>query len=319
MAAMKDIKDLLNNGIVAIRCPDTPPPELTFVVMGIPRGGTSMLAGALHHLGLFMGEMRDDVVFEDLELIRAIKAKREADISTIIASRNEKYQRWGWKQVEDREYFFEFVLPKLRCPFLVVVFRDLLVVGNRNSISVGANLFESMLASTSAYLRLIIRISETAVPAVLVSYEKAILEPKLVVHRLADLLMQCDVARVKAATEFIKPSPSEYLLATSRGDSVGCLDRITPTRITGWALSKPETARPVKVVLSINHRIVADTEAGLFRPDLQSKGIHPTGCAGFQFLLTEQTRIAPGDIVSVRIEGELSDLTNSPRRFLDTQ
>ncbi|MDH4317299.1 MAG: hypothetical protein OEV64_02825, partial [Desulfobulbaceae bacterium] len=45
---------------------DTP---ATFVVFGVPRSGTSVIAGVLHHLGVFMGEEAHPPVYEDQAII----------------------------------------------------------------------------------------------------------------------------------------------------------------------------------------------------------------------------------------------------------
>ncbi|MDQ3797346.1 MAG: hypothetical protein M3294_07255, partial [Pseudomonadota bacterium] len=65
---------LINLGFHELR-PSTGPVEKTVIVLGVARGGTSMVAGALSKLGVYMGDAITGVVFEDLTLSRAVERR----------------------------------------------------------------------------------------------------------------------------------------------------------------------------------------------------------------------------------------------------
>jgi hypothetical protein len=94
-------------------------PQKTIVVLGAPRGGTSMVAATLRKLGVVMGEklghQHEDANF-----------RRDVPLETMIATvqeRNEKYDLWGWK-MPNSVYYVEELLPHLRNPHFVAIFRN---------------------------------------------------------------------------------------------------------------------------------------------------------------------------------------------------
>src|SRR5687768_290341 len=96
---------LLNSGIVFLNEKLLPHSGGTFVVLGAPRGGTSMVAGALHHLGLFMGQPLSQGSYEDATLITAISRQNLGTVKKTIAARNREHAVWGWKQPAQVDYF----------------------------------------------------------------------------------------------------------------------------------------------------------------------------------------------------------------------
>jgi hypothetical protein len=105
--------------IVAYR-PDHYAPNVgrTYVVLGAPRGGTSLLAGALHVLGIPMGSVNyqhEDPIFHDENNI-------ERMIQT-IAIRNRSKKHWGWK-LPNTIYYYDRLAQYLRNPVFMVIYRN---------------------------------------------------------------------------------------------------------------------------------------------------------------------------------------------------
>ena len=99
--------------------PAQPSPQKTVIVLGAPRGGTSMVAASLRKLGVVMGEklghQHEDASF-----------RRDVPLENMIATvqqRNEKYDVWGWK-MPNSIYYVEELLPHLRNPHFVAIFRN---------------------------------------------------------------------------------------------------------------------------------------------------------------------------------------------------
>ena len=131
--------------------PGTGDREKTVVVLGAFRGGTSMVAGALKALGVFMGERfssqseydnEEDLEFSDLlhndELLKRAAASgevSEADfgpldgVNALVRRRNEAHWLWGWKYPGTVLWLLHTGLAgRLRNPHFVTVFRDPLAV-----------------------------------------------------------------------------------------------------------------------------------------------------------------------------------------------
>jgi hypothetical protein len=110
--------------------------ERTVIVLGMPRGGTSMVAGSLRLLGVPMGDRLEPSNQEDLDILDLVASLQPLygedgkpitenfdRLRALIAGRNEERPFWGWKDPNAHVYISE-LMPVLRNPHFVVVFRD---------------------------------------------------------------------------------------------------------------------------------------------------------------------------------------------------
>jgi hypothetical protein len=311
-----DQSRLLNSGIVILNGDAIRASEGTFVVLGAPRGGTSMVAGALHHLGLFMGHPLVPATYEDTALISAITHRKLDIVKKTINERNERYPIWGWKQPSHVQYFVENVVPLLRNPVFLVVYRDLVATANRNRIAVGADLVASMTATARLYDRITAFISTTTSGVMVLSYEKALNDGAGFVAALADIAGVTSESRRREATVFVQPSPAAYLARlqqpeASADEITGHLDQVRPGRVAGWAVVK-EKGEPVRVSIYVNGKLVNVGLADRERPDILKHGLHPTGKCGFAIALPPEVVLQRGDEVRARVGTEKKDLNSSP-------
>lgn len=312
-ADREQIKLLHNKGIIAVNVPSTFTSEKTVIVLGAPRGGTSMVAGSLHLLGVHMGDRVTEATYEDSAMLEAITNRSLDRILKFMVERNIRHQQWGWKQPKDIDYFFDEVLPRLRNPVLITIYRDVLSIGNRNLLSAGLDVLGNMLASLSLYQNMTKRIIKTTFPLLLVSYEKVIQRPDTFVMGLAEFLNIDDPQAIAKAIAFIEPNPKEYLKKSyllNKG-SQGRLDNARVDLVTGWAFLRNSKVT-VAVDLFVNDDLITTTEAHKLRKDLLDKGLHHSGNCGFVFRLNGKCRLKHGDSVRVRIHGETKDLANCP-------
>jgi hypothetical protein len=246
--------------------------------------------------------------YEDPEFIRAVSAHNLERIDGLVEERCRNHSRWGWKQPRDFDYFFKSVLPRLPDANLLVVFRDVLAVGNRNQISAGQELLPNMQATLTVYSQIIRDLMTVHCPVMLMSYEKALLKPGAFVDALVEFAC-IDGQKKKALESFIVPSPAAYLESSYLLDGVGSVDVVNPGRVAGWA-SWRDMRSPV-VELLLNEKLVAETRADRSRKDVLEKGLHGSGNCGFLFVLKKDRLIRPGDNVAVRIKGSKQMLPGS--------
>ncbi len=287
--------------------------ERTVIVLGVARGGTSMVAGALSTLGVYMGDGINDVVYEDLTFSRAVESRDQLQVRTIINDRNKRYPIWGWKRPASL-YYINNLESHFRNPVYVVVFRDVFAIANRNRISMSTDVIHNMRRSLQEYLKLIEFLAESSAPCLLVSYDKALNNKEAFVRQLAKFVGVDDEKSVQRAISSIRPASARYLDGTRTTRSVGCVDKVSVDCICGWARYR-RTQNPIKVQLLINGQEVMQTKADMFRPDVLVAGRHPTGRCGFSFALPEELRLQYGVEVRVRAVGDVRDLNNSPYRF----
>jgi hypothetical protein len=168
------------------------PSRRTIVVLGAPRGGTSLVAGALRLAGVFMGDETDPANNEDRAFnfhrgnfsTLTESGKRQdflASIRQTISQRNSTHAVWGWKDPIAALYIEE-ILPDLVNPHFILVTRDITASVMRERIQATGSLrekkeldlyFEKAERSLGLYRDSLAVIRTSGAPAFFVSYEKA--------------------------------------------------------------------------------------------------------------------------------------------------
>ena len=296
--------ELHNDGIVAINMDAALPGQRTLIVLGAPRGGTTMVAGVFAKLGVFMGERLTPATYEDDRLLKMIGEEGYDAVHELVEVRNSQHDIWGWKQPNEYEKFFTHVLGGIRNPVLFVVVRDVVAIANRNRISALSDITSSMFNNLRLYESLLTGATASGHPCVLISYEKALLDPEAYVHRMAEFAGNPAAEQMDEAVAFIQPSPADYLESARVTNAKGAVNIINCRRILGWAFftRRPET--PVQVELFVNGRLVSSAEASIFRKDVLENKLHPNGNCGYDFLLEDAQWMTEGDEVQVRVIGD---------------
>lgn len=307
------LEELVNLGFETVREPSGKALERTIIVLGVARSGTSMIAAALTSLGIPMGAGKESIVYEDIELARAMELKDLELLKSIIRARNSKHAVWGFKRPSASAQMAR-IARLFRNPRFVVVFRDIFAIAVRNRISVSANLYNDMQSSLTQYGKILSFIQTSQFPTMLVSYEKALARREPFVRALSEFVGIYEERLINDAISSVEPEPLRYLQNARLTNVTGVLDPLTKNKIGGWA--KPSNGDHfITVELYINGSKTMELSANLFRLDLKEKGMHATGNCGFLFDLTGKSDLKDGDIVSVRPKGEMRELNSSPRIF----
>jgi hypothetical protein len=305
---------LINDGVLVLNEETTAQAQRTFIVLGAPRGGTSMVAGVLHHLGVYMGS---DLLptFEDPYLTKLMLQGRNEDLKQAIVDRNRSHSDWGWKfPGQPILEALPEISSELRNPYFLAVYRDVFAIANRNSISAYGDLFETMKYSLNYYAGLGAFLASNKVPAMLISYEKVMLDPSMFVDRVSRLLgigHECQ----ENAIAFIEPNKPAYLGATDNRCN-GFIDKVDAGYVAGWAYSKTQDL-PVVVDIELNGRLVNSVLADQYRPDVQAIAKHPNGKTGYRCALPSEYQLKHGDEIRVLIQtgGERKEVNRSPWIF----
>ena len=309
----ESLEGLVNLGFEVIRGPERTAPEKTIIVLGVARGGTSMVAAALFELGIPLGVNDGSVVYEDVELARAMESGDTGLLKSVISDRNSKHAVWGFKRPSTSAQINR-IAKLFRNPHFVVVFRDVFAIASRNKIAVSTDPFRNMISSLKQYRGLLDFLESSRYPAMLVSYEKALLKREPFVQTLAQFVGVTEKEAVNRAFDAVEPEPSRYLRNARLTDTMGYLDRIGKDRVHGWA--KPTRGHePVTVELYINGNKTMEATADRLRQDVKDRGVHPTGLCGFIFDLSGKVELKHGDVIAVRAKGEIQELNASPKTF----
>lgn len=307
-----------NSGVVTLNA-NADRKAKTVIVLGVPRGGTSMVAGILSNLGIFMGETENLAPFyENVELGRSFRTGDKNKVKAVIGKNNQLYSLWGIKIFPKKIHYWFKYRALFSDVVYVVVFRDILAIAKRNVISMNEHYLKEMFKAAFINFGLLTLISLTKKPALLLSYEKALLFPEGVVADLSKFLNIADEEKITAAIEFIKPSPVDYRIRSTTTAKLntelayfGYLDSVAKDKIIGWVLSL-ENRNEMAVELFINGKLESVTIANLMREDVKKANNDFHANCGFEFNFSESDYLKSGDCIEVRIAKQNIHLINSP-------
>jgi hypothetical protein len=172
------------NDVFGILRPANSDAVKTIIVLGTPRGGTSMVAATLRKLGVMMGEGLGHQ-HEDPKFRRTIPV---ADMLVTIAERNAAHSLWGWK-LPNSVYYVEELLPHLRNPHFVAIFRNPYSISRssseRDQREYAPRLLEVAANHTKRVSDLVGRLQA---PTALASFEAVVKQPDEFVTGLAEFI-----------------------------------------------------------------------------------------------------------------------------------
>lgn len=282
----------------------------TIIVLGVARGGTSLVAGILDHLGIYGGERSVKPVFEDLNLAEAFEKNNKEEAINIINQYNNN-GIWYFKRPGALDYTDQLD-EKCVNPIYLIIFKDIFAVSNRNNISMKTDVVMGLQKAYDDYGKLLKFISTNNINGFLFSYEKVMQNKEKLVDSIISAIGSEKVSeqQKESALRFIEPNPTEYLNASRITRSIGNLGTVNATAVIGWG-KYVHSNEPAIVELYVNKKLLKEMYANDFRQHLLDSGQHPTGCCGFYFDLTE-TPLKTGDSISVKVKDDVLDLKGSP-------
>lgn len=302
------MSDSLTNKGIAVTGTPSDSRSGAIVVVGAARGGTSMVAGSLVQLGVFMGDRAAAPVFEDLRLSTCFEKRDFASAEAVAAEYSRKHELWGWKRPWSIDHLDD-VHRVLKAPRYIFIYKDVMSISQRNAISMLTDLLPGMERPLQQYAKTLEFLRQRPLHAMLVSYEKAMGDPAYFVKELARFCgMEPSQQQLRAAQDFIQPNPEHYLDASRITKAQGRLGGVANGRIYGWARFLHSKA-PASVELFRNDEKIATVIANKPRPDLQER--FNQACA-FSFELSAEVSVTPGDVLRARVVNEVRDLENSP-------
>jgi hypothetical protein len=194
----------------------------TVVVLGVGRGGTSVVAGCLRVLGVCMGR---DIHPLKHEWSPAVYLHDQIDFAPTlrnIAAMDAEHPRWGWKSPRDFG-LLEKVAPFLRDPGFIFVTRDILESALSGFAYQQMPLELSLFEAALVYRKIAETLRLLPWPALVVSYSDLLQKPAEFVALLAAFLDLEPQDEMRArAIQFIQPGVGGYRPADAKpGDPPG--------------------------------------------------------------------------------------------------
>lgn len=305
---MMSINSLINKGCTILNSPESAPDKRTIIVLGTARGGTSIAAGALFHLGVPMFAATPPV-YEDIHLASAFEKSNKKRYREII----EKYDDepvWAWKRPNSMGFLPKLV-KEVRNPMFVVMVRDAFAVASRNELSMGYDILKSMDKALMQQQKILRFISRHSFPVMLCSVEKTKQYPENFIENLISFTgLTPTPAQTERAHNFIEPEPMEYIEASRINRSHGQIGGVKNGVLFGWA-AWAYREKAVEVELIKNDEVIETVEAIEWREHGRDVANRRNGYCGYRFDLAK-LNIQVEDILHVRVKGEVRDLNNSP-------
>jgi glycosyltransferase involved in cell wall biosynthesis/predicted O-methyltransferase YrrM len=294
------LPDLINQGLIVINDDGRHAGEAagsTIIVTGAARGGTSMIAQILDRLGLFLGDARDHVVVEDTEILRAVLDGNTTRLNELIEDRNRRFPTWGFKVPDLHNFIGPQGAALFRQPRFVVVFRDPLAVAQRSALSTHQGAAEAIRAAVQNIEKLGSFVNDLTVPALLISYEKALQNYDYLVEKLSAFCgLTPSYEQRAAAAAVINPNDPDYIWATQIMFR-GTIDDIREDRLRGWCCFQTSD-KPVEIEVLSGQRQLAVLLADGHRDDLEAARVH-AGRHAFNVDLAP-FGLNPDDTITVR-------------------
>ncbi|MFO1024833.1 MAG: hypothetical protein U1E70_06605 [Acetobacteraceae bacterium] len=265
---MADTQDLLNRGaILRAGTARQSGPERTFIVSGVGRGGTSLAASMLFHAGVYMGHHLGEAVYEDLEFAEAFHSRNRELLTRLIAHRNASHKRWGFKVPNLHDVIAYHDLSLFRAPHLIVMFRDPVAIAERAALAEHLHPLATMRDSLDSLKNLVGFLHLTAAPALLLSYEKALMNPSEFIDALARFCgIAVDDAMRETLLKAVEPNSPAYI-AAARRQFVGRVEHVIDGVLFGWCWEVGSIA-PVELDCYVGNDRITTFKAADFRPDL---------------------------------------------------
>jgi hypothetical protein len=304
-----------NSGVIqigdAVPNPDEP---CTLIVTGVARSGTSMLASVLQIGGVFMGQHLYDVVMEDAEILHALHGGHEALLRRVIERRDAEHRAWGFKIPNLPAYLLVEQLRWFRNPRLVVIYRDPVAIAVRGSLSEYFDVREELTSAGHAVNSLTAFIARAQCPTLILSYEKAIARPDVMLDALLPFCgITPDVDMMEEQIRAVLPNNPAYL-ATANTQFVGYVEGLLRDQIYGWCY-RLGSLEPVLLDLFADDVRIATFLAGEFRKDLAENKIG-NGNHGFYFDLS-RFNLSPDTTLRIRPNRRTVELNGSGRALRD--
>jgi hypothetical protein len=305
--------DLTNRGVIINR-PAGPSLRRgrTFIVTGLYRSGTSLVAAILRHAGIFMGRQINDAVFEDEEIGAALRSGNDDALRRLIDERNASHGTWGFKMPQVHTDLRPEQLALFDNAHLIVTFRDIAAIAVRNSLSEYKEAMTALRDAVGQLAGLVAYLDSVSAPSLLLSYEKALVFPEDFVDALLLFSgLPSDAALRARLVGLVEPNRKAYV-SRARRIYRGRIDGFAHGCVLGWC-QRIGSNDPVRLELFVDDQLVRSFLADVPLQNLLDAQIG-AGAHGFVVALTD-LQVRPDGIIRVGVAGRVVELENSGQRL----
>ena len=172
-----------------------------YIVCGVSRGGTSMVAGCLQIMGVDFGKNRASMTVEDLD----IRGKHGHELDKILQEKSLNSHKWGFKYPHLHDYFQESLETLSQCKF-IFIFRDVYSVALSYNKYHDIPVDKGLQMAQSRYDKLISMYQQFKESSCLLSYEKSVMYKEQFIDQLSHFVdLPLSTNTHKKLLDFISP------------------------------------------------------------------------------------------------------------------
>lgn len=309
------ISELVNKGfIVDRRGASGPGGGKTFIVTGLYRSGTSLVASILRQVGIFMGAEINDIVHEDVALAKVVEGRDRDGLKLLIGERTAAYGTWGFKLPMLCEFLDHADMALFNAPHVIVPFRDPVAMSVRTSLSEYQDPMQALRKAAGDMAAMMAFVDRLDCPKLLLSYEKSLVFPGDFVDAITQFcgLPQSSMLHARL-TRLVEPNRESYI-SGSRRHYQGIIEGVIGGNLYGWCRLTGVTD-PVALNLFADEQPVLGFVADTFRQDLLDAG-YGAGNHGF-YLNLGQLGLRPNSVIRIKVAEHGIELDNSGRCVRD--
>ena len=303
------IEELVNKGIESFgNVNNFKEEKKTLIVIGVARGGTSLLAGVIDALGIFTGEQSKAPVYEDVTLAEAFESNNKRDIKRIIEYYNNRDNIWMFKRPSSIHYL-RLIEKYIHNPIYLIVFKDIFSIANRNSISMKSDSLSVLNQAHNDYAKILKYLNKRKgkINGILYSYDKVMQNRSEFIDSLVEIIGKdnIDIDNIQKAHNFIDPNSKAYLDATRITKSVGEVISFNGKSIEGWA-KLVHLDKSIKVELLLNGKVIDSTFTNYKDEKLKKP-------YGFEFKLKNNLDLK--DKFEIKVAGDIVNLKKTYKKL----
>lgn len=299
------MESLVNKGVSVLNANILDPDNSkTVIVLGSGRGGTSIAAGVLYHLGIEMFDAKAPV-FEDVKIAKLFSSPFATKKSL---SELNKTPVWGFKRPSAIRHIRR-INRITRHPYYICIFRDPFAIANRNEISMGAGytILSSVRKALATYRKVTRFIKNCKRPVLLCSCEKVKMYPADFVDSVCQFLKyEPTEEQYNNAVAFITDEPAHYLISSREQRSIGRVAAVKNGKVEGWCFWVGKNQHAVLDIYR-NGELVHTLEANLLSPGKEKNPNSNNGYCGFSFDLSD-LNAKPGDTLAIQVQDDVVPL-----------
>ena len=277
------IDALINKGQFFLKNGFVPQENQQFIIVGVARSGTSLVAGVLSSRGVESGPRSTPPVFEDVDLAEAFERKDLKKAAELIQRYNLEKTNWFFKRPKAIHYLDDIdkLVPN---PIYIFIFKDVFSIALRNSISMDIDILPNMKKTIHEYEKIIDLIYSLKKPTLLISAQKVLEHKVEFVKSLASLIFH-DVEEndFQSAIDFIDANSIEYLDKTRINKCVGEVQCFNSGGIRGWAFVEKKPSYKAIITLLVDGVIYDTVKADQDLAEDYEKKIFRHANCGFFF------------------------------------